>query len=208
MSIINPTSHDAAQPAERAVDSSDVFRELIQHERAICSRCFRRKFIAVPVLTECDDRDQGNREVDQSYVGLVEDDDSPKEAFLRFESSADVEICYPPEGGSELSSADRRACPRARTVCECGAIDADADRKTVSKAAALEHATRISARLEEADVEHDMGELLSAVEEGKSDPDRAGRDEEIFAGAVEEAIVGGEVTHRTEKTELDALVSN
>jgi hypothetical protein len=79
MSVTTPPQ--STQPAARRLDTEEAFRELIQKERAVCSRFFRRKFIAVPVLTNRDEHDSGNHEIDSDYVGLADGDDGPQKAY-------------------------------------------------------------------------------------------------------------------------------
>lgn len=196
--------HSSQQPeAQHRLAPADAFERVIQDARGICSRCFRRKMVAVPLVTPVDERGEGNVEVSTSFETILDDDGPvPLVAELRYERHPDVDVCYPPPAGDdEMPAADRQACPRPRTVCECGAIDHDATRATLSVAEAVACAERISDRLAEEGIDHDRADLLATVEERKRDPETAGRDEETFAVAVEAAMTDAQ-TYQTDRDRL------
>ncbi|QCC57185.1 hypothetical protein DVR14_00475 (plasmid) [Natrinema thermotolerans] len=82
----------------------------------------------------------------------------------------------------------KRACPPEKIYCRCGSIDKDGSRPPLAKKEAVEHAIRISNRLEEAEINHDRRLLKEQVCRWKGQPELASKDDTLFEHAVRMAV--------------------
>ena len=199
MSSTQYTHEPVAQPTDRHEhDPAEVFEHEVENDHTICNRCFRAQYelrlVAIPVRYA--DGDYGYSPTEEADVG--------QETVLcqTQELTDNVETCHPPrvEGPIYDSSGDdptakvdiplewKRANPPEKIYCKCGAIDQDGSRPPLAKKEAVEHAIRISNRLEEADIDHDRRLLKEQVCRWKGEPELASKDDTLFEHAVRMAV--------------------
>ncbi|WP_049967297.1 hypothetical protein [Natrinema thermotolerans] len=199
MSSTQYTHEPVAQPTDtHDHDPSEVFEQEIEHDHTVCNRCFRAHFklrlVGIPVRYA--EGDYGFDPVEEADVG--------QETVMcqTQEQTDNIETCHPPrvEGPVYDSGSDdptekldiplewKRACPPEKIYCRCGSIDKDGSRPPLAKKEAVEHAIRISNRLEEAEINHDRRLLKEQVCRWKGQPELASKDDTLFEHAVRMAV--------------------
>lgn len=199
MSVSKPTpdrsqSHPSTNPDDTEYDHApeDVYDEVIKADSTICQLCYRKQFAVAVVAVPTETAESSGDLLD--WVPVSDPDVGDDTAYYeKFEATDTVETCQPPRVEDPLNRLDipqswKRATPPAQTVCECGAVDDDGNRPSLPTDEAVEHATRISDRLDDADVGHSRDHLLGAVERFKGIPKISGRDDDIFRHAVRIAV--------------------
>lgn len=150
-----------------------IYDEQLLEDPTICPRCFRRTH-TIELVSSTNRRRAAGGDLDWT----IEDGVWKLEGELYFRTP-ETERPYPPPRDDER--------PEARTVCPCGDIDG-ARRDTLSREHALEHARRLSERLDEVGFEHDPETLLDVVDDLKHEPETAGKDQPVFRRAVAAAL--------------------
>ncbi len=191
-----PESINPDQPDYDSTAPSKVFRKAIIENPAICTRCFARQrtlsLQVVPVATV-------DANGDHLRMTQVDDADAGDEHVVMQASEATdtLELAYPPRVSAATASLEgvevpvswKRACPEPTLFCtECGAVDDDGDRATLSKHELLEHAKAVSRRLKEQDVRHDPGLLFAVTKMLKSKPVVQAKTEHILSHAVRASV--------------------
>lgn len=150
-----------------------VYDELVLDDPTICQRCFRRTH-RIELVTTDNRYAAASGSLDYEVVDGVWRLEG--EVYFR---TPETEREVPPPKGDER--------PDEKTICRCGDVDG-ARRETLSRPLALDHAARLSTRLDEIGVEHDPEALLDVVDDRKHEPATAGKDQPTFREAVATAI--------------------
>lgn len=151
----------------------------------------------------------GHVEDSTPVEAIVSETDTGNLVLDTRERVEEVETCHPqrveaPQSTDiEVPQSWQRSTPPPKTVCECGAIDQDGTRATLSLDEARRHAQRIANRLDEESIAIDRVTLIERIGTWKTDERLQGRDDEVMAAAVHAAVaVGRDGTMPSEESVL------
>lgn len=168
--VVNALTVDTVthEVRDASVEEADVFKDYIQRNSNICSNCFRRMF------TEY----ERNFFVDQyggdTWVRPIRDSIKSIVSSQRF--GHDVEFAH-----AEYTTQGEKL------ICECGVFHSQQTIRPLKTRTLIEMTHRLVERLEEADFEFDKDTLYDEVRAGAEEPDMQGKQDRIFAEAIDEA---------------------
>lgn len=141
-------------------DDESFFDKQFEHDREICSNCYRRVRTVVSV------EDYAPEFLNDSLRDTLADD---------IEHAPHTELDYPPP--------DRNA-HSFRRVCECGCVDTGAKIRPLSKEKVMTYVGHIADRLDEKDFEFDEDVLYDTARAMKENPEYQFDEERIFEAAI------------------------